>query len=305
MKDTDALPDDIRALLEDERTRTVPHASFERLAARLEITLGEDLTSASLGPEHRSPPDAPTPTRGTPDVTPGAPTASATNALSGTTLAGASVSTSLKLGFGFLATFMLGGLAGQQWEASQARVDERVDAPRVESRADEPAAATSVAPTASSAPDTTGVAFHALPTASVAPSLSLPPSSNAGATPSSIATGAVTGLPSANSKADALARERTWIDTARAALARRNLADADAALQGHAREYPSGALREDREALRVQWLLASGRHDEARAALTKFRASYAESLFTPSLERQLIPHAASATTTATTRERTP
>ncbi len=61
-----------------------------------------------------------------------------------------------------------------------------------------------------------------------------------------------------------------WIERAQTALAANDPAAAQAALRGHARAFPRGHLSEEREALAVQVLCASGRADEARRAAEAF-----------------------------------
>lgn len=50
-----------------------------------------------------------------------------------------------------------------------------------------------------------------------------------------------------------------------------------ALVREHARRFPDGDLVEEREALRVEALVASGRADEARRAFAQFRAQFAGS----------------------------
>jgi len=61
-----------------------------------------------------------------------------------------------------------------------------------------------------------------------------------------------------------LAAERALLDIARSALARGEAGEALAATSRHAREYPDGALVEEREAIAVKALVALGRKEEAR-----------------------------------------
>ena len=75
-----------------------------------------------------------------------------------------------------------------------------------------------------------------------------------------------------------LAAERALIEQARTALARDKSADALAALAEHAREHPRGQLEEEREALQILALTASGRVDEARAGAARFRERFPKSV---------------------------
>lgn len=73
---------------------------------------------------------------------------------------------------------------------------------------------------------------------------------------------------------DDLPAELRWIERAQTALAANDPAAAQAALRGHARAFPRGHLSEEREALAVQVLCASGRADEARRAAEVFVARH-------------------------------
>jgi len=73
---------------------------------------------------------------------------------------------------------------------------------------------------------------------------------------------------------DDLPAELRWIERAQTALAANDPAAAQAALRGHARAFPRGHLSEEREALAVQVLCASGRADEARRAAAAFVARH-------------------------------
>lgn len=76
--------------------------------------------------------------------------------------------------------------------------------------------------------------------------------------------------PSAESPSSrGLAAERALLDIARSALARGEAGEAITATSRHSREYPDGALVEEREAIAVKALVALGRKDEAR---TRVRA---------------------------------
>lgn len=71
---------------------------------------------------------------------------------------------------------------------------------------------------------------------------------------------------------DDLPGELRWIERAQTALAAGDPGAAQAALRGHARAFPRGHLAEEREALSVQALCASGRTEEARRAAAAFVA---------------------------------
>jgi hypothetical protein len=82
-----------------------------------------------------------------------------------------------------------------------------------------------------------------------------------------------------------LASEQAQIDIARAALARGRPADALRSLGEHSRLYPSGKLREEREALAVQALAQSGQKTAAASRAERFRRSFPNSFFGPVVEQ--------------------
>jgi hypothetical protein len=119
------------------------------------------------------------------------------------------------------------------------------------------------------APDTI-----AKPVASDAvPASSLPDAPRAAAT-------VVTEAPSAPAAPSArgLAAERALLDVARSALARGEAGDALAAADRHAREYPEGALAEERDAIAIRALAALGRRPEAKTRAAAFERRYPKSL---------------------------
>jgi hypothetical protein len=81
-----------------------------------------------------------------------------------------------------------------------------------------------------------------------------------------------------------LAEERTLLDAARAAVEREDGPGALAATEEHARKYPGGVLAQEREAIAVRALLLLGRIAEARARVSRFQASFPDSLLLPALE---------------------
>lgn len=84
-----------------------------------------------------------------------------------------------------------------------------------------------------------------------------------------------------------LARERAWIDQARAAAARGSTADALEALESHAREFPSGRMTEEREALAIHVLATAGRVSEAHERGRAFRARWPSSVLLPIVDQAL------------------
>lgn len=85
-------------------------------------------------------------------------------------------------------------------------------------------------------------------------------------------------LEAAAPSARGLGAERSLLDIARAALARGEGAEALAAVDRHGREYPDGALVEEREALAIKALVALGRRDEARARAARFEQHFPNGL---------------------------
>lgn len=72
--------------------------------------------------------------------------------------------------------------------------------------------------------------------------------------------------------------ELAVLEPARSAVARGDFGAALAAAAEHQRQFPSGLLSEERSALRVRALWASGRVDEANAAAAAFRQRYPRSV---------------------------
>jgi hypothetical protein len=77
---------------------------------------------------------------------------------------------------------------------------------------------------------------------------------------------------------DDLARERALIEAARAAIHTGGPAQGIDKLDEHARSFPNGRMSEERDALRVFALRASGHDVEANAAAEAFRSRYPHSL---------------------------
>ncbi len=78
--------------------------------------------------------------------------------------------------------------------------------------------------------------------------------------------------------------ERALIQMARTALLQGQSANALAALEQHAREFPRGRLAEEGEVLAIQALAGAGRSEEARARAARFRERHPTSLWLPSVE---------------------
>ena len=98
--------------------------------------------------------------------------------------------------------------------------------------------------------------------------------------------------PSAPSARGDLVREREILDAAHAALAHGRAADALAAVQRHASQWPRGYLGEEREVVRIQALAASGRRGEAEQLAAQFRATHPKSMLLPAVDAAVPPPAA-------------
>lgn len=77
---------------------------------------------------------------------------------------------------------------------------------------------------------------------------------------------------------DTLAEERRILDSASASIRNRHTDEGMRALDRHEHTFPSGALVEEREGLRVRALIEAGRLDEAKARARAFHAAYPRSL---------------------------
>ncbi|HKQ68822.1 MAG TPA: hypothetical protein VJT73_05755 [Polyangiaceae bacterium] len=114
--------------------------------------------------------------------------------------------------------------------------------------------------------------------AAVTPDASAATSKDLAPTPSS------TGSSSGDSN---LGGERAIIDRARRAFGAGEYASAERALDAHARQFPVGVLREEREALAIKALLAQGRSDEGRRRAAQFRERFPQSLFGPAVDEAM------------------
>jgi hypothetical protein len=85
--------------------------------------------------------------------------------------------------------------------------------------------------------------------------------------------------PSRSPDSRGLAAERTLLDVARAALSRGEAANAIAAAERHAAEFPDGQLAEEREAILIRALVQSGSMESARARARRFHARFPQSIF--------------------------
>lgn len=86
---------------------------------------------------------------------------------------------------------------------------------------------------------------------------------------------------------DALSRESALLARAQAALARRSPALAIAALREHELRFQEGQLAEERDAIWISAVAASGDAESARRRAERFRARYPASPLLPSIEAAL------------------
>jgi len=86
---------------------------------------------------------------------------------------------------------------------------------------------------------------------------------------------------------ETLAAERSLLDEARSALRAGDAPGALGDLDLHAQRFPAGVLAEERDAMRVEALVAAGRVDDARAAGERFRRAHSGSLLQPMVEDAL------------------
>lgn len=93
------------------------------------------------------------------------------------------------------------------------------------------------------------------------------------------ATSAASAQASPRDRNGTLAAEQRLLDAARAALASGNPEAGLGPLRQHGSRFPGGALAEEREALWVRLLVATGRDAEARAHAATFHQRFPSSLF--------------------------
>jgi hypothetical protein len=85
-----------------------------------------------------------------------------------------------------------------------------------------------------------------------------------------------------------LQAEGELLQKGRTAMVRGDTEGALAAVEEHANRFPHGKLVEEREALKIQALVAEDRTPEARIALGAFEREYPRSLLGPALEEAVV-----------------
>ena len=84
-----------------------------------------------------------------------------------------------------------------------------------------------------------------------------------------------------------LAEQQALLDVARSAFGRNDYPQTLAVLSAHSQRFPKSALTEEREALEIKALAASGRFSEAKARAARFTARFPHSLLLPSIADSL------------------
>ena len=165
---------------------------------------------------------------------------------------------------GFVASFVLGGACGVGLFAAL----QRPPAP-LRVYVDRPIAQT--APAASAA--------------SAAPALAPVPSMSS--QPKSVLPLAAQASSSAQRGPAGLAEQQALLDVARSAFGRNDYPQALRALNAHFLRFPKSVLAEEREALEIKTLAASGRVAEAKGRAARFAARFPQSLFLPSISESM------------------
>ena len=119
-----------------------------------------------------------------------------------------------------------------------------------------------------------------------------PPPQKGEAEPTTLEKGNVVAAPRSSSPSDvgdAYALELGLLQRAREAVASGKFSTALDAITEHQRRFPTGRLREEREALRVKALAGLGRNDEARLAAKRFRERFPQSVLSNRIEQTIRP----------------
>jgi hypothetical protein len=118
------------------------------------------------------------------------------------------------------------------------------------------------------------------PTPAVAPTIEPPSAPPIVEAPSPAVEPRPTAAPAFKLSADEqLALEKSYVEQARAAMARKDVDAAIDALAEHEKRFPRGQLTEERLALKVMALSSAGRSIEARNVAVEFRRRFPKGLF--------------------------
>jgi hypothetical protein len=173
-------------------------------------------------------------------------------------------------------TFVLGAAAGATGHAWLARPE--VEIVYLERQAPRAVSARPVAPSEPEpgSPPALSTPPNALGASNRASAASEPRASSEASAPSGASSGAAE-----------LGPEITMLDQARKALSEGRHARAFELLGRHARLFPASVLEQEREALTIKALVATGRLTEARARAEKFKSRFPQSMLLFSIEKAL------------------
>lgn len=117
---------------------------------------------------------------------------------------------------------------------------------------------------------------------------SAPPRSavtRAAKTPAAASAASPTSAPAPANSGTELGPEVTMLDQARRAMSERRYSRAFELLGSHARLFPASVLEQEREALTIKALVATGSHAEARTRAQQFRSRFPKSMLLDSVEK--------------------
>ncbi len=255
------LDPDIRDLLAAEKAVVELDPSHkEALFATAMASVGVGAPGSGAMPNEPSGTSASATGRGTTPASP--PPIDAASAVQTTGSIATSGLSATRAVVAILTTFALGVGAGVALERHVLAPPPSSTAPSPSPRVVPTASASASVPETSDAPlDRPGVQVSSLPEASVTPPADVSVAKNDGAV-----------------SARGLAAERALLDVARRSLASGDPNAALAASDRHAKQYPAGALVEEREAIAIKSLVALGRSDEAKARAGAFERRFPSSL---------------------------
>ena len=278
------LPPEVSSLLEDERARTEPPAEVkDRMYGRLALALGLPWGPGGPGGPGGSASSAP----GTPPADPGIASgglgvAAKAAAGAGSAAAGVAMPAAVTVAVAFAVGAVTGSVATHL-------LHEQGEPPaHVEARG-EPAAVQPSSRGHQRRPP--GAAVIHLAGADRSVETTRETTSSPGAPPLKRRPSRLPARQPSNDAASVpdpqLAAERALVERARSALIRKRPADALAAAAQHHRDFPTGRLAEEREAIRVLALTARGEHEQARKRALRFRARYPNSLLRATVDAAL------------------
>lgn len=257
--DHDALPEDVRALLDGERD-DVPAPSAAR-----EMVLDRVFSTVGLAPA----PHPAQPTQPPPPVVP-------TTAGSATAATAASAGWTGALVVGAVIVAVVAGSFTARSRAP-ASIPVRSSVPVISTPMATPSSVMPVGQPAPSLAAPTPQATVATPVSSPSPVHPAPSATVTARRPSA----------TIDESPDALEEEQRLLGAAQRALTQTDAAGALATIRAHARRFPRGTLAEERDALEIRALLLAQREDEARALAARFRRRYPDSVFIATIDARL------------------